>query len=149
MHEVIWYLSFSDSFHLARWPQDASMLSQMTRFIFFWWLSTHCWWSHMNKPAGGWGWVERELSHSVDPAQTQTCQPHKSSLAAVRNFQRFPTLVHEYWLHLKAIVYSLKCSSCVWDTKLMGLSEQFSLRLWGNLIHHCNKKNKIPRDKPT
>ena len=67
--------------------------------------------------------------------------------------QKFPKIfhlfVHEYWLHLKAIVYSLKCSSCVWDTKLMGLSEQFSLRLWGNLIHHCNKKNKIPRDKPT
>lgn len=50
-------------------------------------------WTSLDHTAGGWGWVERELSHSAVPAQTQTCQPHKSSLAAVRNFQRFSTFL--------------------------------------------------------
>ena len=37
--EIIWYLSFSDLFHLAQYPLGPSMLSQMARCHSFLWLS--------------------------------------------------------------------------------------------------------------
>ena len=40
--EVIWHLFFSDLLHVAWYPQDPSMLSQMTRFLFHDWIIFHC-----------------------------------------------------------------------------------------------------------
>ena len=40
--EVIWHSFFSDLLHVAEYPQDPSMLSQMTRFLFHDWIIFHC-----------------------------------------------------------------------------------------------------------